>query len=343
MKKKIFTLVICFVLIIATVFTTLHISNVYDFRKELIGVIERDSVNFSNYSYEFPATFNRFIDIIELDNYILSVCTVKENHTNEDIIFVAFIKKTKPGYLLEELWCIDKEIYNDKEYMNPNSDLAISYTFNNLIKLSKGTFFASFLKTKDVSEREEEFSYCDYSIKAFGKSIDVTLKYRVSKNVEYPIQVSYLDDVDYKNNTQFISCFIDENNIMYVATHKTRDGYEPEVYTGAYSPIPLCKNVQEFRKYYGFAKISEKKLESSKVDELYNRLLEATEFSGYSWHIDEAYVSLGCSNSFCFPNPKNPTGSYGGTSLDNTTNISEIFDLINEYLDDKSAEFKNPF
>ena len=45
MKKKIITAIICLALVVATVFATLHISSIYNYRKELVDVIERDYVN----------------------------------------------------------------------------------------------------------------------------------------------------------------------------------------------------------------------------------------------------------------------------------------------------------
>ena len=45
MKKKIITAIICLALVVATVSATLHISSIYNYRKELVDVIERDYVN----------------------------------------------------------------------------------------------------------------------------------------------------------------------------------------------------------------------------------------------------------------------------------------------------------
>ena len=124
MKKKIITAIICLVLVVASVFTTLQVSNVYNFRKELIGVIER----------ERPYSIEKIVDVIEFDDTVITVFTGGVNKYVANIgIFIAFFDNNYPDYTLKDVWEMDK--YKDtKNFSNVQhkyiSDDSIFLTFS---------------------------------------------------------------------------------------------------------------------------------------------------------------------------------------------------------------------
>jgi len=322
MKNKIFTAIICLVLVVASVFTTLQVSNVYNFRKELVDVIERDCVN--KFSDSQPIEIKKVVDIIDLNDTVITVCTVLEKYENQDKILVAFFDKTNPYFSLEDIWVLT-------DYKNTNGYFNVQHQY-----ISDDSIFISFSRSNKIKVRKENYTYKDYKIYAYNKEENYTLRYRVSNKIEYPICMKYYDHgFGSYNRTNVVSFFIDKDNVLYIATKKKNqyDDYDHEA---------KIENSKDFEEVYKNMKISKIKLENYMAEDIYNQILLISKYLLWFTESDGMSIKMGdCEFFTSVQDYYDETDSYDYSNENKLFYAQcELFELLDKYFTDEDINIK---
>lgn len=299
-----------------------------NFNNQILQVIEKGADNVSDYYCKVE----KLVDVIKLDDTVICI------YTSNEFIVTAYLDEIDDGYLLKKAvtYKATTDFEEDDEFTYISDDII----FSNLYKCSEKPKIGS------------DYSYKHYSIEINGEESEYWFTYRFGQRVNYPIYVHFSTDCTMRLvKEDFLSCFIDEDNVIYIA--KETDEFVDSLplnydLNKLYDEI---KTLEQFKEFYKTAEIESKKLDYETVLRINDLLVSVNKLETIPI-CPTPYVrySIGNSHKYSFTIDYNifPNVEYYGVEdskyskeeIQANTALREFFELMNDLA---NWDFPNPY